>query len=91
MLMRSRETAIGSTLVDIMEIPNVPVEPTPMEGNFIFNSEDNLVYDNEELAPGLASVLVKAEQNMFAQKQIVCIAKPNGHITLGSNYIKLLY
>jgi N-hydroxyarylamine O-acetyltransferase len=56
------------------------------EPMYRFHSEDDLDYDAPEFQKGLEYVLTKSAT--FNEKRLCVISTENGHITLGSDYVK---
>lgn len=67
MLMRSRATGMMSNpTCEPLEIPDMPIEPSPPGPKYLFASDDDLAYDGPEFSFGLGAVLTVMPENFFS-------------------------
>lgn len=89
-LMRGRAIGSATAFWDFLGAPNPPPEPMPPMPVYAVNINDDLGLDAPEFVEGFGSVLAQVPENLFASKRICVLAQPDGHVTLGKDYVKTI-
>lgn len=89
-LVQQRAKPNGTSVVDIVGVPERQPEPMEQIPVYVFNHNDDLDYQCEEFKFGLFTVLEDVPTNLFNQKRFATRPTNDGHVLQGRDYFKVV-